>query len=180
MGRPGEAEASSILAAGSGGPVHEATVPPLARELAPRRVNAVSPGVIETQLVGPAPSPGNARRCSSRLRNRRPFGATAGPRTSRCSLIENDYITSVVFPCDGGLRLTQRCGRTRTTGVLVFPGHRPTLGWAVRERPPRTLLGRGEPQRAVIVEPYADALGGCEGCDGGSLAASGELPARFG
>jgi hypothetical protein len=35
-----------------------------------------------------------------------PFGATAGPRTSRCSPIENDYVTGVVLPCGGGLWLT--------------------------------------------------------------------------
>ncbi len=86
----------------------EAAVPPLARELAPRRVNAVSPGVIESgwwdiQLDE------EHRAAYKGFAERTPVGRNGRVEDvahAIVALIENDYINGVVLPCDGGLRLT--------------------------------------------------------------------------
>jgi NAD(P)-dependent dehydrogenase (short-subunit alcohol dehydrogenase family) len=86
----------------------EAAVPPLAAELAPRRVNAVSPGVIETGWWDEVPP--DARREAFKTfaeralvrRNGRPEDVAA----AIAALAGNGFITGVVLPCDGGLRLT--------------------------------------------------------------------------
>jgi NAD(P)-dependent dehydrogenase (short-subunit alcohol dehydrogenase family) len=86
----------------------EAAVAPLARELAPRRVNAVSPGVIETGWWDEIPE--DERRATFETfaqrapvqRNGRPEDVAA----AITALIENTFLTGVVLPCDGGLRLT--------------------------------------------------------------------------
>jgi NAD(P)-dependent dehydrogenase (short-subunit alcohol dehydrogenase family) len=86
----------------------EAAVRPLAAELAPRRVNAVSPGVIETGWWDEVPE--DARRetfdtFAQRALVRR--NGTAGDVAQAITaLVENGFITGVVLPCDGGLRLT--------------------------------------------------------------------------
>ena len=86
----------------------EAAVAPLAAELAPRRVNAVSPGVIETGWWDEVPDQARqeafatfAQRALVR-RNGRPEDVAH----AIVALIENSFITGVVLPCDGGLRLT--------------------------------------------------------------------------
>lgn len=86
----------------------EAAVPPLAAELGPRRVNAVSPGVIETGWWDELPDDARqkaftafAQRALVR-RNGRPQDVAH----AIVALIENGFITGVVLPCDGGLRLT--------------------------------------------------------------------------
>jgi NAD(P)-dependent dehydrogenase (short-subunit alcohol dehydrogenase family) len=86
----------------------EAAVAPLAVELAPRRVNAVSPGVIETAWWDELPNhvkeetfASYAQRALVR-RNGRPQDVAQ----AIFALIENAFITGVVLPCDGGLRLT--------------------------------------------------------------------------
>ena len=86
----------------------EAAVAPLAAELAPRRVNAVSPGVIETAWWDELPDDARqeaftifAQRALVR-RNGRPQDVAH----AIVALIENSFITGVVLPCDGGLRLT--------------------------------------------------------------------------
>ena len=86
----------------------EAAVAPLASELAPRRVNAVSPGVIETGWWDELPEEAKeetfttfARRALVR-RNGRPEDVAQ----AIAALVENGFITGVVLPCDGGLRLT--------------------------------------------------------------------------
>ncbi len=86
----------------------EAAVAPLASELAPRRVNAVSPGVIETGWWDELPEDAKketltafARRALVR-RNGRPEDVAQ----AIVALVENSFITGVVLPCDGGLRLT--------------------------------------------------------------------------
>lgn len=86
----------------------EAAVPALARELAPRRVNAVSPGVIETSWWDQIPKERRNETLEG-FAERAPLGrnGTAGEVAQAIvSLIENGFITGVVLPCDGGLRLT--------------------------------------------------------------------------
>lgn len=86
----------------------EAAVPPLAMELAPRRVNAVSPGVIETGWWDEVPA--EARQSAfATFAQRAPVGRNGRPEDvaqAIVALIENGFITGVVLPCDGGLRLT--------------------------------------------------------------------------
>lgn len=86
----------------------EVAVAPLAAELAPRRVNAVSPGVIETGWWDEVPHEARqqafqafAERALVR-RNGRPEDVAQ----AIAALITNSFITGVVLPCDGGLRLT--------------------------------------------------------------------------
>lgn len=86
----------------------EAAIRPLAVELAPRRVNAVSPGVIETAWWDEVPA--DARQEVFReFAHRVPVGRNGRPQDvahAIAALIENGFVTGVVFPCDGGLRLT--------------------------------------------------------------------------
>jgi NAD(P)-dependent dehydrogenase (short-subunit alcohol dehydrogenase family) len=86
----------------------EASVPPLARELAPRRVNAVSPGVIETGWWDPLPEE-DRKALFAQFAEQTPVGRNGKAEDvahAICALIENDYINGVVLPCDGGLRFT--------------------------------------------------------------------------
>ena len=86
----------------------EAAVRPLAVELAPRRVNAVSPGVIETGWWDEVPA--DARQeAFKQYAQRVPVGRNGRPQDvaqAIVALIENGFVTGVVLPCDGGLRLT--------------------------------------------------------------------------
>lgn len=85
----------------------EAAVAPLARELAPRRVNAVSPGVIITEWWD---SLGDHREeVVGGFAKQAPLGRNGVPEdvaTAIMALIENSFITGVVLPVDGGIRLT--------------------------------------------------------------------------
>lgn len=86
----------------------EAAVPPLAAELAPRRVNAVSPGVIETDWWSEMPER-ERREALDTFANRTPVGrngTAADVAQAIAALIGNGFITGVVLSCDGGLRLT--------------------------------------------------------------------------
>ena len=86
----------------------EAAVPVLARELAPRRVNAVSPGVIETGWWDELPEE-DRQATFEQFAQQTPVarnGTGDDVAHAICALVENDYVTGVVFPCDGGLRLT--------------------------------------------------------------------------
>ena len=97
---------SAGLAAVNGG--LEAAVPVLARELAPRRVNAVSPGVIETSWWDghdPDERDGAFRFFAERAPAGR-NGTAADVAHAIVALVENTFLTGVVLPCDGGLRLT--------------------------------------------------------------------------
>ena len=94
------------LAAVNGAP--EAAVPPLAVELAPRRVNAVSPGVIETGWWNEVAEEARKEAFAS-FAQRAPVGRNGSAddvAQAIVSLIGNGFITGVVLPCDGGLRLT--------------------------------------------------------------------------
>jgi NAD(P)-dependent dehydrogenase (short-subunit alcohol dehydrogenase family) len=86
----------------------EAAVPPLAAELAPRRVNAVSPGVIETEWWDELPD--EARREAFATFAQRALvrrnGQPEDVAQAILAVVENGFITGVVLPCDGGLRLT--------------------------------------------------------------------------
>ena len=86
----------------------EAAVPVLARELGPRRVNAVSPGVIETGWWDELPED-DRRAVFATFAERAPAGRNGTPQDvahAIVALVENGFITGVVLPCDGGLRLT--------------------------------------------------------------------------
>ena len=96
---------TSLLAAVNG--AVEAAVPPLARELAPRRVNAVSPGVIDTAWWDVLPAE-ERKATFEQLSEQTPVGRVGQPEEVAHAireLIENDFINGVVLPCDGGLRL---------------------------------------------------------------------------
>lgn len=96
----GSAEAALPATAGL------AAVRPLAVELAPLRVNAVAPGVIQTPWWDGMPEPvregvfASAAAC--------PAGRAGIPDDVAAAvalLIGSCYITGAVIPCDGGLRL---------------------------------------------------------------------------
>jgi NAD(P)-dependent dehydrogenase (short-subunit alcohol dehydrogenase family) len=97
---------TALLAAING--AIEAAVPPLARELAPRRVNAISPGVIDTGWWDVLPEQ-DRQAIFEQFSQQTPvgrIGAADDVAQAICQLIENDYLNGVVLPCDGGLRLT--------------------------------------------------------------------------
>jgi NAD(P)-dependent dehydrogenase (short-subunit alcohol dehydrogenase family) len=97
---------TALLAAVNG--AIEAAVPPLARELAPRRVNAISPGVVETGWWDELPEE-ERNAVFEQFSEQTPVGRIGDPDDiahAICELIENDFINGVVLPCDGGLRLT--------------------------------------------------------------------------
>lgn len=86
----------------------EIAVKPLAAELAPRRVNAVSPGVIETEWRDEIPAEARQEAFAT-FANRalvRRNGQPADVAQAIVALVDNSFITGVVLPCDGGLRLT--------------------------------------------------------------------------
>lgn len=86
----------------------EAAIPALARELGPLRINAVSPGVIKTGWWDEIPTEAR-REAFSTFAQRAPIGRNGTPEDvakAITALVENGFITGVVLPCDGGLRLT--------------------------------------------------------------------------
>jgi NAD(P)-dependent dehydrogenase (short-subunit alcohol dehydrogenase family) len=86
----------------------EAAVPPLAAELAPRRVNAVSPGAIETGWWDefPADARQEALKAFAQRALVRRNGRPEDVAQAIAALVEGGFITGVVLPVDGGLRLT--------------------------------------------------------------------------
>lgn len=94
------------LAAVNGG--LEAAVPPLAVELAPRRVNAVSPGVIETDWWAELPE-ADRRQVFADFAGKSLVGRNGRPddvADAILALIQNEFIDGAVIPVDGGLRLS--------------------------------------------------------------------------
>ena len=93
--------ATAGLAAVNGG--LDAAVRPLAVELAPLRINVVAPGVIQTGRPGPRWRDGVFARATAA-----PAGRTGTPDDVAAVvalLIDSDYVTGTLIPCDGGLRL---------------------------------------------------------------------------
>jgi NAD(P)-dependent dehydrogenase (short-subunit alcohol dehydrogenase family) len=85
----------------------EAAVPVLAVEAAPRRVNAVSPGVVDTAWWDWLPAADRAAAFAD-FAARTPAGRVgrAGDVADAIAfLIGNTFVTGVALPCDGGLRL---------------------------------------------------------------------------
>jgi NAD(P)-dependent dehydrogenase (short-subunit alcohol dehydrogenase family) len=82
----------------------ERMVPTLARELAPLRVNAVSPGVIDTPWWDGKP-PGMFEAASQRAPLARP-GRADEVADAIVFLIGNAFVTGVTLDVDGGLHLT--------------------------------------------------------------------------
>jgi len=85
----------------------EAMIPTLAVELAPLRVNAVSPGVIDTTWWDFLPADQRAATFDSYAR-RTPAGRVGQPADvadAIAFLIGNTFTTGVVLACDGGLHL---------------------------------------------------------------------------
>ncbi|MBO0797304.1 MAG: SDR family oxidoreductase [Blastocatellia bacterium] len=101
MANPGTSGLAAINAA------IEAMVPTLAVELKPLRVNAVSPGVIDTPWWDRIPE--NQRRALfERSIAKTPAGRIGRPEDVASAvvfLIENTFMTGAIIECDGGLRL---------------------------------------------------------------------------
>jgi Enoyl-(Acyl carrier protein) reductase len=73
----------------------------------PRRVTAVSPGVIETEWWN-EPSPKTRQEALDNFAGRALVARNGQPADvahAIVALVENGFITGVVLPCDGGLRL---------------------------------------------------------------------------
>jgi len=86
----------------------EAAIAPLAAELAPRRVNAVSPGVVETGWWDEYPA-GARQEAFATFAARTPVRRNGQPgdvAQAIAALVTNTFLTGVVLPVDGGLRLT--------------------------------------------------------------------------
>jgi NAD(P)-dependent dehydrogenase (short-subunit alcohol dehydrogenase family) len=86
----------------------EAIVPPLAVELAPLRVNAVSPGVIDTQWWhalpdGPRTAFFQAAAAASPVRR---IGTPQDVAAAICYLAGAGFVTGTVLECTGGANLT--------------------------------------------------------------------------
>jgi NAD(P)-dependent dehydrogenase (short-subunit alcohol dehydrogenase family) len=82
----------------------EATVRHLAKELAPRRVNAVCPGVIDTDLWGPAGSEGR-KAIIGRVSAALPLGRVGHPKEAAATYLfamTNGFLTGSVLDIDGG------------------------------------------------------------------------------
>ena len=98
---PGTAGLSAINSA------IEGLVKPLAVELRPRRVNAVSPGVVDTPWWNWL-TPDMKAETFNRFANASPVGRIGQPEDIAQAivfLIGNTFMTGCVIECDGGLRL---------------------------------------------------------------------------
>lgn len=85
----------------------ERAVPPLAAELAPTRVNAVSPGVIDTPWWSGIPED-RRREQFAAYAERTPVRRVGRPQDVADAvryLMTATFVTGTVIPCDGGLTL---------------------------------------------------------------------------
>ncbi len=101
VGNPGTAGLAAINGA------IQALVKPLAAELKPVRVNAVSPGIIETPWWN---RPGQEEQFAAlkRIAADTPAGRAGRPEEvamAICFLIGNAFMTGTVIDCDGGIRV---------------------------------------------------------------------------
>ncbi len=96
----------SALAAGNGA-LH-AMIGPMARDLAPRRVNGVSPGFIDTPYWERALDADARRRTYDAMASAAPVGRVGVPDDIAHAVrmvIENSFITGAIVDVDGGRRL---------------------------------------------------------------------------
>jgi NAD(P)-dependent dehydrogenase (short-subunit alcohol dehydrogenase family) len=86
----------------------EAIVPPLAVELAPLRINAVSPGVIDTQWWHALPDQQRAAffQATAAASPVRRIGTPEDVAGAICYLAGADFVTGTVLECAGGANLT--------------------------------------------------------------------------
>ena len=101
IARPGTAGLAAINGA------LEAMIGSLARELAPSRVNAVSPGVIDTEWWSRLPAAAKAEVFAEQTRTL-PVGRVGRPEDvghAVLFLVENGFVTGNIIECDGGLHL---------------------------------------------------------------------------
>jgi NAD(P)-dependent dehydrogenase (short-subunit alcohol dehydrogenase family) len=101
MAAPGTAGLAAINGALS------VATPVLAAELRPLRVNAVSPGVVETPWWD-FMDPEQRREAFTAYASRTPVGRVGTPddiAKAIAFLIDDDFVTGHVLTCDGGLRL---------------------------------------------------------------------------
>lgn len=85
----------------------QSMVPTLARELAPVRVNALSPGLVATPVYDGMPASAREamyRQAAERLPTRR-IGAAEDLGEAALFLMTNGYTTGIVLDVDGGARL---------------------------------------------------------------------------
>jgi NAD(P)-dependent dehydrogenase (short-subunit alcohol dehydrogenase family) len=95
--RPGQIALASV-----GGAV-EAFVRAVAAELAPRRINVVSPGVINTPMLGPDGAERDAKADARCAGNPIPRAGTADEVAQAILfLVENDFVTGTTVDVDGG------------------------------------------------------------------------------
>jgi NAD(P)-dependent dehydrogenase (short-subunit alcohol dehydrogenase family) len=86
----------------------EAMVPALAVELKPLRINAISPGVVDTPFWHGL-SDDERHQMFDQYASATPVGRVATPEDvaqAVVSIIGNDFITGTVLPVDGGLTLS--------------------------------------------------------------------------
>lgn len=99
--RPGQIALSSV-----GGAV-EAFVRGMAPELAPRRINVVSPGIINTPMFGPPSAERDAAANKRSAGHLIPRAGTADEVAQAILfLIQNDFVTGTTVDVDGGWLLT--------------------------------------------------------------------------
>jgi NAD(P)-dependent dehydrogenase (short-subunit alcohol dehydrogenase family) len=105
-GFPARHTTPGMLALGAAGAAIESLVRGLALELKPIRVNAVSPGVIDTAMIG---GEGEAREQQmARMTANYPIARVG--RAEECAdaimfLLRNDYLTGALIDVDGGAQL---------------------------------------------------------------------------
>lgn len=86
----------------------EATMRTLAREIAPRRVNLVSPGLTQTEAYAQMPEEQRAQMFANAAA-RLPVGKTGEPQEIAQAVVlclTNRFVTGTVIDVDGGVRMT--------------------------------------------------------------------------
>lgn len=106
-GSPARRERPGLAAVGAAGAAVEALVRYVAIEIAPKRINVVSPGVIDTPMM---PLQGEARQRAYERSTKAHLVPRAGTadEVARAVLfaIENDFVTGTTIDVDGGWLLT--------------------------------------------------------------------------